>query len=128
MLNSRPQGAAYRTINGQPFIDTISLSEIMFDGKPLWDKQVLNFTLALHFDKTISEKAMREQFTLEYSPHLMVPWIERYIEEAERLNAMNRLESVSMKECSDRANKSMMTPNQAEMKIARPTIKSTVRR
>lgn len=122
MLDSRPQGAAYRMINGQPYSSKLDLQGQLFDGEPLWDKKVLELTMSLHFDKLINRKQLSEQYGMAFAPHMILPWLERYLEEAQRLNDLNRVEPVKMDICVERAQKMRLTPIQAEKRISSPII------
>jgi len=115
MVMTRAQGLSFPTADGGIEMSRLDLSDVFFDGGMLWDTKALELSLKLHFENTVKVKDLREQFSLVLGHHKMIPFIERYIDLAEkqRMNGTGDLDSVPMKECADRASKIKMTPNEA---------------
>jgi len=111
----RAQGFSFPTPDGAVEVSELDLSDIFFDGGMLWDNKALELSLKLHFATTVNARELREKFGLVLGHHKMIPFIERYIDLAEkqRMNGTGDLEPIPMKECAERANQVRMTPNEA---------------
>lgn len=108
---TRAQGLAFPTPDGGVEVPHLDLMDIFFDGEMLWDNKVLELSLKLHFANILDVKGLREKHGLVMGHHKMIPFIERYIDLAEK--QMDSLSPIPIKECAERANQIRMTPNEA---------------
>lgn len=112
---TRAQGLTFPTPDGGVEVPHLDLIDVFFDGEMLWDNKALELSLKLHFSNILDVKGLREQHGLVMGHHKMIPFIERYIDLAEKQMAgsMDPLAPIPIKECAERANQIRMTPNEA---------------
>ena len=113
---TRAQGLTFPTPDGGIEVPHLDLIEMFFDGEMLWDNKALELSLKLHFSNIIDVKVLRENYGLVMGHHKMIPFIERYVDLAQKQmdNSIDVLAPIPIKECAERANQIRMTPNEAE--------------
>lgn len=115
MLLAKPQGISYLPPEDSIEMSKLDLNELFFDGGMLWDKDMLELSMKMHFSNLVDLTRLREDYGLILAHHKMIPFIERYVDLADkqRANSLDELAPIPIKECADRANKIRMTPNEA---------------
>jgi hypothetical protein len=99
-ISSRPTGLYHDGGEGV-LPDKFNLDSFLFNGQPLWDRGAAQLMLALHFSNTLDLAKLKSEYGLEFVPHVIGPFAQRYNAITFGANESGKdLEEIPMKQCT----------------------------